>query len=222
MSAQAVLIEAEADATIAGGSGANNNYGTSTALKCYNRSASTLDHKSYMRFDISGLTNDVETATLNLRIRTSSYIDTNVTVQVYGLNNGDAGESWGEGTITWNNAPANDTSNPNNDSHGAYGFTSSATLLGTIEIAHNLAGDTLVTLSNTALINFLNADTDGQVTLMCNGGTVWADDEVQFASRSHDTMTGPELDITVTPEPATMVLLGLGGVGLLIRRRRRA
>lgn len=29
-------------------------------------------------------------------------------------------------------------------------------------------------------------------------------------------------DVSMTPEPATMVLLGLGGVGLLIRRRRRA
>jgi PEP-CTERM motif-containing protein len=28
--------------------------------------------------------------------------------------------------------------------------------------------------------------------------------------------------VSITPEPATMVLLGLGGVGLLIRRRRRA
>lgn len=29
-------------------------------------------------------------------------------------------------------------------------------------------------------------------------------------------------DVKITPEPATMVLLGLGGIGLLVRRRRRA
>lgn len=32
----------------------------------------------------------------------------------------------------------------------------------------------------------------------------------------------PKLTVTYTPEPATMVLLGMGGIGLLIRRRRRA
>jgi len=30
------------------------------------------------------------------------------------------------------------------------------------------------------------------------------------------------LDLSVTPEPATLAILGLGGVGLLLRRRRRA
>lgn len=37
-----------------------------------------------------------------------------------------------------------------------------------------------------------------------------------------NTVGGYIDNVVVTPEPATMVLLGLGGVGLLIRRRRRA
>jgi len=28
-------------------------------------------------------------------------------------------------------------------------------------------------------------------------------------------------NVTVVPEPATMVLLGIGGIGVLIRRKRR-
>jgi hypothetical protein len=35
------------------------------------------------------------------------------------------------------------------------------------------------------------------------------------------TNTGGTLQITYVPEPATMVLLGLGGIGMLIRRRRK-
>ena len=37
-----------------------------------------------------------------------------------------------------------------------------------------------------------------------------------------DASLQPKLVVTYVPEPATMVLLGIGGVGLLIRRRRRA
>jgi len=67
------------------------------------------------------------------------------------------------------------------------------------------------------------------------GGTRWYDETLTAptgATRARFSIEGVESNLTVwvddvtlthlTPEPATMVLLGLGGVGLLIRRRRRA
>ncbi len=46
---------------------------------------------------------------------------------------------------------------------------------------------------------------------------------LNYRSSEYSTVSyRPKLDITYTPEPATMTLLGLGGLGLLIRRKRRA
>lgn len=74
-----------------------------------------------------------------------------------------------------------------------------------------------VSFSSQDLTDFVAANPDA-VTLIIrrtawNGGTYVHG----FASSRHETVSGPTM--TVIPEPATVVLLGIGAAGLLCRRR---
>ena len=200
----------------------DNNYGSAAVILV--RANPAAVYKAYMRFDLSGISNlsQISSATLHLTATNSNGTTlstwVNQTVSIYGLYD----SSWGEGTgplagvsdttgntITWNHAPSNDTSS-------STGFLSPATLIDTFN-ANGTVGEYAFT--STALANYLkNATAGGTVTLLLNTtGT----SGIYMGSRDNGASARrPSLDVTVVPEPATLALLGLGGIATVLRKRR--
>jgi len=125
------------------------------------------------------------------------------------------GSTWSWPYITWNNAPGNDVNSEN-------GFLGNAPLLGTVtEIDDGVE----ISLSNQALVDFLNTDTDGLVTIMMSKVSQTSANST-FVSREGAGVTYPnanpptlELTYVPIPEPATIALLVLGGL-VGVRRRK--
>ena len=221
--AQADLIDTDIDSYVERGT-ADNNYGTSQQLRLKHNTDNFV-RKSYVRFDLSALsfdhTTELGSATLSLNL-----IDTGAgangftndwSFAVYGLNDGDAGEGWGESTITWNNAPQNDTTNGN-------GVLANTTALGTFSIVGRTG---TVDFSNTAVRDFVAASSlNDQVTFIVVRDTLQPSGTVNYvhaaASSEHTSVGGPSLNLTpAIPEPSSLGLMLLGLVGLRLVRRGR-
>ena len=176
---------------------------------------------TYLRWDLSTLSGTATDASMKVMVAFAQSIP--VDMAVYGLNDGNAGESWTESTITWNNAPGNDTA-----VHDL--LAGEVTLLGTLSAPVGTVAGDILTFSTPDLVNFINADTDDQVTIILvndsfTGGS--ADYSAQLMRKeSTDTLpsTGlsyaPTLEITTVPEPATLALLGLSLAGVVVIGRR--
>ncbi|MCF7854560.1 MAG: PEP-CTERM sorting domain-containing protein [Candidatus Pacebacteria bacterium] len=129
---------------------------------------------------------------------------------LYGLNDGDSLESWSETTL-------GDTT------PGVIDYGNLASNLGRVTLISSLVEPNpngfkpeTSYVSNSNLFNFINADTNGQVTFLMfpTGGA-----QAKYATKEHATITKPGLSLTL-PEPASAILLGLSVTGLLVRRRR--
>ena len=125
----------------------------------YNPTADLL-YKIYMRFDLSSVTLPLDNAKLILTTIDGQFP---AGTSLWGLNDGDAGELWDEMTMSWNDAPANDTSNNS--------LLSNATYLGdfnTPELQYPDPGAIGGTgdFFGATLKDFVNADTDGVATFM--------------------------------------------------------
>jgi len=204
---------------LSGGDGGN--FGSDTVMRTKATDASgELYRKAYMRFDLSALgllpgEREIIDATLDLVVDGAD--STGLTFSVFGLQDGDAGEGWGEGTITYASAPAN-TSLAANDNN----LLSNATLLGSF--SGSTSGST-VSLAGPELAAFIDEDTDSRATLIITRDFI----DPVFAGPIHDFRTkeftgsfAPTLTITSAevPEPSAAALLPLGMVVLWRRRRR--
>ena len=141
---------------------ATTNYGAATQIVVKDSGSGSTTRKGYLRFDVAspgGYFTDA-TLTLDVNMNNSGGGDSTTprqfTIRVHGLKDGDAGEDWAEGGITWNNAPANATGNNK--------INADAVLLGEFIVPAELTPT--VTFSAGTLNSFLNADTDGRATLI--------------------------------------------------------
>ena len=234
-SATLVNLDAESDTYVRLGL-ATTNFGNAPDIPVKNSGASSTTRQGYLRFDVSSLLGEtIQDVTLSLDMTTNNNggnpqdpTPAAYTITVYGLNDGNVGETWVEGNggtdntpageINWNNAPDNDTAN-----NGILG-TDTTNLGSFVTPAINPAnngGPVPVTFSSQALADFVTSDSDGNATLIlvrtsANG----VGNNLAFASKEHATAGAPALAINTIPEPGSAALLLLGCTVLGVARRK--
>ena len=140
---------------------------------------------------------------------------------VFGLIDGHPEENWAEDAITWNNAPANNTSSGGGLSSGQ------TSLLGEFSIDTSILspGD-IVSFSSPNLLNFLLSDANNLSTLIIvrQDKTL---SNVGFSTKEHLSFSPPTLTLTTQstptptpiPVPGTIFLFLSGLVGLTYSMR---
>jgi autotransporter-associated beta strand protein len=165
-----------------------------------NSGSTSTTRKGYIRLDTSSISGTFATASLDLTVATieAGIGGTDQVINIYGLTD-ESLDGWDPVGLTWSTAPGNDTS-----SKFAADLTK-ATLLGTIVL--DATGDkaapvgTTVSLSNAALVSFLNSDTNGQVTFIA-GRTATAGSTLNllFAGDTNGSLAAPTLTYTLLSE----------------------
>ncbi len=215
------LLNTDADSYVQAGS-PTSNYGTGTQLMVKLDDGGSYHRKTYMRYDLSTLsfdhTSELQSASLDI-----NFIDSGAGAigaihtwefEVFGLDDGDAGENWSETGITWNNAPANSTGSGN-------GLLANATSLGTFSVTDEGVG--LVSFQSAAMDTFIsNSVADDFVTFIIVRNTAGAGSATyvhSIAADEHASIAGAQLNLI--PEPGTVLLVSVGLATLCLRRRRR-
>ena len=157
--------------------------------------------KAYMRFALPADIDTITDVSFTVVVSDSPYW--NATVDIYGLDDDVAGQSWAEGNLTWNNAPGNDTSSDS-------GFLAGGTTnVGNFAVnGSNYGGNVgdAFTNSSVSLLDFLNTDSDGVVNILL-GTTFSSDNVIRFASKEHATLAAPKLMIVYIPKETATVAL---------------
>lgn len=189
-------------------------------LRVKNDPGGAWHRKTWIRYDLSQLTgHSAVDASLLLTLFEAAGTDETITINVSMLNDGDPGESWDESSLTWNNAPGNHTTSGS-------ALLGNTTLLGSFTFITPAAAGDYFTFSSPALADAINADSDELLTLILHPQTP-ALASMGVASRENIDLEGPpnffgpRLVVTTVPAPTTLALLALGGLGLLLRRRRQ-
>jgi hypothetical protein len=222
------------DSFVAGGSNANVNYDPPTStgttydvIAIKNDTNLANNRKGYLQFNPTSVpTNvaEIEEVRLDLSYVRGGTAPFTGNVYLYAIPDNAGLENWNEGTVTWNNAPLNDTGSN-------AGFNSSAVLLATKNLNTTLtSGQTLSFSSNDfpQIANFMATNTtDSKVTFMLsrdNPGNANTNALV-FASRENLSFAGPTLFLLTrrVPEPSSMLgLLVVGGTVVLGKKLKKA
>ena len=183
------------------------------------------------RFDVEDVAGDLSGSSLAFDI-TFNNGNRSRDVQLYGVVDGPL-DTFGEGTVTYANAPGIDYTDPNPATPELEPTSqlsldlSELTFLGSFQVSGS-GTQTTLTPSVVAgaqpvdLTSFLNNDTNGLVTFLLTRGSD-ANVVYDIATKENTTagVSAPRLVLpnAVVPEPTTLALAGLGGLALLRRRR---
>lgn len=211
--ASANIITASDDAYIIRSSPDSNIGSSQDSLKT--SAATNFGIKTYLKFDLTGLTADVASASLTLEKH--SGIPSYGLYNVYGLNDdvsgsgGILGNDWTATELTWNNAPGNETS------------SDAGVLSGDTELLGEKYQASSSFLLGASLVDFINNDTDKLLTIILTGkpGTDYL---LGFDSTRTSNGLPAVLNVTTVPIPAALPLFisALGFLGLARFRKRRA
>jgi hypothetical protein len=182
-----------ADTSVRGGSYSGRAWGAEPIIRVCNNAELEHTRKAYVRFDLSALPSPVKSAksaTLSLTIGAAvgnSPADKVWTFEVFGLKDGNAGEGWDEGTINWNNAPANEVTSTSL-------VTADVVSLGTFTLTGKGEEGKTSSFSSPEFLKFLLGDTDGKATLIVTrqeqGNIVHI-----FAAKENDHLAPPSLNV---------------------------
>jgi len=164
--------------------------------------------KTYLRFDLTRVPEDAQIEAAQLVFTTNNNHAKEQTIEVFGLMDGHDGEKWAEGLggetnsleegINYENAPANALKvggGENAQSEFSGGVLASDVLhLGSFEVLRKMgiAGVTYI-FSTTELIDFLNADSKGGVTMILTAIDRQNSQDVGFSSKEDTNRPAPEL-----------------------------
>jgi len=165
--------------------------GTYMNLKNTGLPVDSFDRKGYIRMDISSKSFTARTAYLDiiLTLTDSLYGSNPQTVNIYGMTD-ETLDSWSTNTTTWANAPGNDAASPSDVD------PAKTVLLGTITISNDAVGK-VKRLASAALVDFLNADTNGKVTfILCRPYSTYSNRNLGFSGDTHATYLPPKLTIS--------------------------
>ncbi len=194
-----------ADMSIRGGAFATGNHGNNL-LRVRNAGDADIQdaRKLYLRFDLSKLATPIKSATdasvtlQMLPAEGNSPPDKIWTFDVFGLNDGLPEETWGENTVTWNDAPVSDPKSP-------VGLTTKKVKsLGQFTITGTGTNGQKVAFSSPAMLHFLQGDSDGLVTFIITrreAGTSKTDDVTHiFAPKETSKFQAPVLAVAFNGE----------------------
>jgi len=214
---QAIIVPITDDATIQQNA-PTNNYGSATGFGVYNRT--NVYYKSWLKLDASSL--QTLTAGNTKLTLTAANTTTGYTVEFYLLAGIDS-STWSENTITWNNAPGNNTS--------GFGFTTqaNASLIGsftnfsfTANTAYNLV---FTGAAETSLLDALNSGSrTATIALTRPTNSTGTSANNFFSTEATTASYVPQFSADVIPEPSTYAMLVLSALGLsgyALRRRLR-
>jgi len=166
---------------------------------------SATTRKGYIRYDTSAIDFIAGSASLDLVV-SEEIITSTQTIYVYGVTNQSLDAVALTNGLPWANAPANDTSS------ARAADLNEAVLLGSFSVTTSHNAGTIISFRNQALSDFINADTNGLVTLILgrnDGGTA----NLLFAGDTHASYAPPTLRVA---EPAerinTRTTDGTGGI----------
>ncbi len=182
------------------------------------KDASNNIRKSWLKFDLTGQNVDfTQSGTVTLSLASSP--SANFNLSLYALDDtGVTAPTWTESTLTWSNAPGNDT--------GGSGIreleSGETTLLGqTSQIDSGTAAGSSYQFLISDLSTFLQSD--NTITVIAISDQSDPGPTFTIASSEHATEDWlPTLTFTQIPEPSAAALIGLTGfIGVALRLRRR-